>query len=195
MRNLVVNFSDPTFIASIINLEPGALTKLIEAYTSHLVKAGLGVGLSEEMAHDLAANTWTTFLEVVPRFEGRSHIRTFVFGIFYNKLSELRRANFKFQKTDPIEEAMESQFLDDGHWSVSFSDPEKLAGDKELSRLVEECLDGMPLLQKTAFLMRVVEEEESETVCEALQISDVNLRQLVFRAKNKIRDCVERNLK
>lgn len=189
------NYSDEEFIQKLRDLNNEALSFLIDSYTSHLVRAGLGTGLSEEMAHDLCANTWTTFIEVVPRFEGRSHIRTFLFGIFYNKLAELRRSNLKFLKTDPIEEALESNFQEDGHWGSKFIDPDILAQNNEIQKIIDECLEHLPLLQKSAFIMKFVEEEESEIICQILDISDVNLRQLIFRAKAKMRDCVEKNIR
>lgn len=189
------NYSDEAFIQSLRDLNHDSLSFLIDSYTSHLVRAAMGSGLSQEMAHDLCANTWTTFLEVVPRFEGRSHIRTFVFGIFYNKLAELRRSNLKFLKTDPIEEALESSFLDDGHWNRQFVDPDILAQNKEIQKIIDECLEHLPLLQKSAFIMKFVEEEDSESTCQILGVSDVNLRQLIFRAKAKMRDCVEKNVR
>ena len=96
------NFSSPDFIERLKKCDSSALTSIVEAYTSHLFKAGLGMGLSEEQSHDTAHAAWTTFFEIIERFEGRSHIRTFLFGIFYNKVSELRRANLKFQKTDRV---------------------------------------------------------------------------------------------
>ncbi len=191
----MTNFSSKEFIAKVVALDKEAISILVDSYTSHLFKAGLGVGLSEEMAYDLAANTWTTFLEVVPRFEGRSHIRTFIFGIFYNKLSELRRANLKFQKTDPIEEIMESRFQDDGHWNTQFMDPIVLVQNSEVLSIIEQCMEHLPLLQRSAFMMKVVDGEDTDVVCEALGITDVNLRQLVFRAKSKMRNCVEKNFR
>lgn len=189
------NFSDPIFINQLKMRDHDALSFIIDSYTSHLVRAGVGSGLSQEMAHDLCANTWTTFLEVIPKFEGRSHIRTFVFGIFYNKLSELKRANLKFLKTDPIEEALESSFLEDGHWNKRFIDPDVIIQNKEAQSIIDECLEYLPLLQKSAFIMKYVDEEESVAICEILGISDVNLRQLIFRAKAKMRDCVESNIR
>ena len=188
------NFSDQNFIDKLKNKDREALSLLVDAYTDHLYKAGLGSGLSVEMAKDLTANTWTTFIEVIPRFQGRSHIRTFLFGIFYNKLSELRRSNLKFSKTDPIEQTLESSFSEDGHWSNSWSEPEKRLQSTEVLSIINDCLEHLPLIQKSAFYMKFIQEEDSSIICEALEISNVNLRQLIFRAKNRIRNCVDNSL-
>ena len=41
-------------------------------------------------------------MEGIGRFEGRSHIRTFLFGIFYNKVSEHLRNRQRAEVNDPI---------------------------------------------------------------------------------------------
>lgn len=188
------NFSDPDFLEKVKALDNEALSHLIDSYTDHLYKAGLGQGLSPEIAQDVTANTWTTFIEVVPRFEGRSHIRTFLFGIFYNKVSEMRRANFKYDKTDPIEEALESSFAPDGHWAKEWADPEKSLSSSEMLKIIQICMDHLPEVQRSAFYLKHVEGEETDSILDILNLTNVNFRQIIFRAKNRIRNCVERAL-
>lgn len=186
------NFSDPEFIKSVKNLDNEALSLLVDSYTDHLYKAGLGQGLSPEMSQDVTANTWTTFIEVVPRFEGRSHIRTFLFGIFYNKVSEIRRSNMKFEKTDPIEETLESNFDDDGHWCNRWKNPEDSLEDSQVMAIIERCMEHLPEAQKSAFYLKHIQQEDTESILEILGLTNVNLRQIIFRAKNRIRNCVEK---
>ena len=44
-------------------------------------------------AEEIAQSVWATFLEVVPRFEGRSRVRTFLLGILRRKAAEASRAD------------------------------------------------------------------------------------------------------
>ncbi len=188
------NFSDSQFIAQLVKGDQSALESLVDAYTDHLFKAALGMGFSQEMARDLTNNTWLTFIKVVSKFEGRSHIRTFLFGIFYNKVSELRRENYKYDRTDPIEDKLESSFLDDGHWSIDWSDPSEIVDHRDLLKYVSQCMEHLPESQRTAFYLKQVQEEASDVICSHLQVSETNLRQLIFRAKNRIRDCLQKHL-
>ncbi len=187
------NFSSPKFIESIKRGEASAREDLVRSYTSHLFKAALGMGLSEEQANDVSHSTWLTFFDVVAKFEGRSHIRTFLFGIFYNKVNELRRSNLKYLKTDPIEDIMESRFADDGHWSEGWpTSPEKALENVQGLSIIEECMDKLPTVQKAVFQLKVVEEEKNEDICNILNISSTNLRQLLYRSKTRLKECVER---
>jgi len=60
--------------------------------------------------------TFVTFIEVSRRFEGRSKVRTFLFGILYRKIAEARRAGRKQERVDAIDETIESRFRLDGRW-------------------------------------------------------------------------------
>lgn len=186
------NFSDPLFIEELKAQKESAVTVIVQEYTSHLFKACLGMGFSEDMANDVSSATWATFFEVLPRFQGRSHIRTFLFGILYNKASEARRANKKFQDVEVIDEVMESRFIDDGHWKDSHSSPHDYAQKVETFGIIEQCLEGLPFLQRSVFTLKVVEEEDNDDICNILEISNTNLRQLLYRGKNQLRECVEK---
>ena len=190
---MTTNFSSDDFLKSLKAGENSARDSIVRAYTQHLYKAALGQGLSEEQSHDVAHSTWMTFFDVVARFEGRSHIRTFLFGIFYNKVSELRRSNLKYAQSDPIEDIMESKFQDNGHWKEGLpGDPEQFLDSTQGLDIISLCLDELPELQKAVFQLKVVEEDESEEICNILEISATNLRQLLYRAKSRLRECVER---
>ena len=193
---MTTNFSSKEFIESIKAGEDSARDSLVRTYTSHLYKAGLVMGLSVEQSHDVAQTTWLTFFDVVPRFEGRSHIRTFLFGILYNKVSELRRSNKKYSDTDPIEDIMETKFEENGHWKEGLpGDPEAVLESSQGLEIISECLDSLPDQQKSVFQLKIVEEEKSDDICNILEISATNLRQLLYRAKTRLRECVERKSK
>jgi RNA polymerase sigma-70 factor (ECF subfamily) len=193
---MTTNFSSKEFIERIKAGEDLARDSIVRTYTSHLYKAALGMGLSTEQSHDVAHSTWLTFFDVVHRFEGRSHIRTFLFGILYNKVSELRRANKKYSETDPIEDIMETKFEESGHWKEGLpGNPESVLESSQGLDIISECLDKLPEQQKSVFQLKIVEEEKSEDICNILEVTATNLRQLLYRAKTRLRECVERKSK
>lgn len=113
------NFSEPEFLERLKRRDPGAIGELVEAYLPQLLRAGNGMGFCREENEDLAQSVFTILLERAERFEGRSHIRTFLFGIFYNKVSEHLRELKRERLTDPIDGMMESRFDARGSWSQS----------------------------------------------------------------------------
>jgi len=187
------HFRSPSFLNKLQNRDKTAISEVVNAYTTHLYKAGMGMGISEEKVQDICHNTWATFFEILPRFEGRSHVRTFLFGIFYNKCSEAYRQNGRFEKADPIEEVMESRFAENDHWSNPISEPERYVNQSQMIEIIEKCLEGLPVQQKAAFYLKVVEEKSTQEVCNILEVTNTNLRQLLYRGKNRLRECVEKS--
>ena len=101
---------DPGFSASIRAGDPQAVETVVHTYLGQILRAARGAGLGPQRAEDVTQATFTTFLEAAPRFEGRSHVRTFLFGILYRKIAETRRGLARERQIDPIDEVFESRF-------------------------------------------------------------------------------------
>lgn len=185
------NFSSPEFIDRLKNNGHQAISQVVHAYTGQLLRAAYGQGLDSVKAEEVVQNTWVTFFEVVKRFEGRSHIRTFLFGIFYNKVSEGWRKDRQFEKMDPIDEVVESRFDQNGHWRRDEMDPRDLSEQKELFEIIEKCTEKLPPNQRMALSLKLVHGEGANQICDILGVTSANLRQLIFRGKNRVRECVE----
>jgi RNA polymerase sigma-70 factor (ECF subfamily) len=82
------NFSDPEFLERLRRRDEAAWETMVEVYLPQLLRTGRGMGFSSDENRDLAQSVFVALMEGIARFEGRSHIRTFLFGIFYNKVSE-----------------------------------------------------------------------------------------------------------
>lgn len=186
------NFSDPEFIERLRTRDRAALQELVEAYLPQLLRAGRGMGFSRADNEDLAQSVFTAMMEGVDRFEGRSHIRTFLFGIFYNKVSERLRENQRAQQTDPIDEVMESKFDAAGNWRQPPVDIERQVFGREIGQIIQECLEAIPQAQRIAFYLREIEEMKTPKICNKMGISATHLGVLLFRARNRLRECVEK---
>lgn len=152
-------------------------------------------GVFDEGAEDVICETWVTFLAKLDSFEGRSSIKTYLTGILFHKVQEHFRAKGKFvQPEEDVETLMNEQFTPDGWWKQDPEDPSQLFQNKEVGGLIEKCLEGLSLLQKNAFIMKEVEEEDTDTICGALGVSITNLGVLIYRAKEKLRKCIEGSL-
>ena len=83
--------SDPPGLAAAIrSRDPAAIREVVRAYLPQILRAAAGAGLDGQVAEDVAQSTFLTFLETAHRFEGRSRVRTWLFGILYRKIAETR---------------------------------------------------------------------------------------------------------
>jgi len=183
--------SNPGFASLVRERDPVALTAVVDAYLDHIVRAARGAGLNQQQAEDVAQNTFATFVETAPRFEGRSHVRTWLFGILYRKLQEARRGFATDRRTDDIDQVFESRFDERRTWTKPPRGPEDELFAKEASHEISDCLRGLPERQRMVFLMREVEGLATREICKILHASITNVGVMLFRARNRLRECLE----
>ncbi len=184
-------FRDPAFVERLRSGEAEATQAVIRAYLPQVVRAARGAGLSADEAEDVAQATFLTFLNVVKRFEGRSHVRTFLFGILYKKVAEKRRKQARERRTDSIDDVMESRFSPDGRWHTPPRPIDERFHDGEVRQQIDGCLEGLSLNQRMAFVLRESEGLTTEEICKILDVSRTNLGVLLYRARNRLRECLE----
>jgi len=182
---------DSDLAARVRDQDPEVLTAVVNAYMDQILRAARGAGLNEQQAEELTQNTFTTFIETAPRFEGRSHVRTWIFGIFYRKVQEARRGFAKDGRMDDIDEVFEGRFSESGSWSRPPRGPDDLFSAKEVRREISDCLEAVPDSQRLAFVMREVEGLSTKEICKSLGVSSTNFGVMMFRVRNRLRDCLE----
>jgi len=185
------SFAAPEFIERLRCGDSEASRAVVHTYLPQIVRAARGAGLRAEEAEDVAQSTFVTFLEVVERFEGRSHIRTFLFGILYKKIAETRRRLARDNRADDIDNVMESRFRPDGRWLKPPRPIEDRLHGVEVRRQIDHCLECLPLQQRMAFVLREVEGLVTEEICKILDVSRTNFGVLLYRARNRLRECLE----
>ncbi len=169
------------------------MDELVNAYTQPLMAGAMAMGFSEVDAEELAQETFVAFLGAIDRFEGRSQLKTYLFGILYNKAADLRKKQHREDSLDEIQEDFEKRFDARGMWSTPPQGPEDRALTKEIQSWIEKCAENLSASQRTAFFLREVEGESSEAICNVLGVSYTNLRVLMYRARMALRECLEKN--
>jgi RNA polymerase sigma-70 factor (ECF subfamily) len=177
--------------ARIREREPAVIEEVVHAYLPQILRAALGAGLDQPLAEDVTQSTFATFIESAHRFEGRSHVRTWLFGILYNKISETRRRQKRDRETDDIDEVFEQRYSSGGFWSTPPRAVDAAVFDKEVRQGIEDCLEEVPPKQRMAFVLREVEDMESDEICNILEVTRTNLGVLLHRVRNRLRECLE----
>lgn len=173
--------------------KPEALTAMVDDNLPRLLAGALAIGLSRADAEEAVQETFAAFLSGLDRFEGRSTVRTYLFGILYHKASNMRAKARRETGTDDIETVVEARFDAGGMWSRPPRGPEAESLDSELSRWIETCAEGLPDAQRAAFFLKEVEGETPQDICNVLGVNATNLRVMLHRARLKLRECLERN--
>ena len=177
--------------ARIRERDEAAIKEVVHAYLPQILRAALGAGLDKPLAEDVTQSTFATFIESAHRFEGRSHVRTWLFGILYKKISETRRRQKRDRETDDIDEVFEQRFSSGGFWTKPPPPVDAGVFEKEVRKGIDDCLEEVPEKQKMAFVLRELEDMDSEQICNILEVTRTNLGVLLHRVRNRLRECLE----
>jgi RNA polymerase sigma-70 factor (ECF subfamily) len=163
---------------------------------------------SRAVAEEVTQETWLAVIRGLDRFEGRSSLKTWIFRILANQARargtrESRSIPFSAiaSKDDPTIDPGRFRGAEDrwaGHWVAfppSWSDvPAERLVDAETRALVDETIQGMPEAQRAVITLRDVEGLGSDETCQLLDISEVNQRVLLHRARARVRAALEEYL-
>lgn len=155
----------------------------------------------QALAEDAVQDALLAVLEQPRRFAGRSSLRTYVTGILKFKIiDQLRRAGrerpIEAHDEQSEEEALDALFDARGHVRappLRWGDPDRALEQKDFFRVLEACLEKLPARSARVFMMREWLELESDEICKELSISAANLWVLLFRARLRLRECLDLN--
>ena len=179
------------FLERLRRRDPEALAAAVGEHARPLFRAARAFGFTQPDAEDLVQDVFTTFLERLDSFEGRSQLRTWLFGILHRKALERHRASITADRMDPIDEVFESRFDNSGEWARPPADLERLMLSKEIGEVIRGCMDGLPANQREAFVLREVEDFDTAEICKILDVSVTNFGVLMHRARARLRECLE----
>ncbi|MFZ3230585.1 MAG: sigma-70 family RNA polymerase sigma factor [Pseudobdellovibrio sp.] len=178
-------------LSKLRNKDSEYLRALFEDINPYLFKVLAANKIFTEFAGELIQETWRIFFENLDQFEGRSQIKTYVTGILINKVREHRRFYKKMNSEENSDKIFEQSFTQDGWWINAPKDPHALIQSAETMNFIEECLEGLSDSQKDAFVLKEIDQEITAEICNILNVSVTHLGVLIFRAKEKLRLCLE----
>jgi RNA polymerase sigma-70 factor (ECF subfamily) len=161
---------------------------------------------SRAVAEEVVQETWLRVLGALDRFEGRSSLKTWVFRILANTAKTRARREGRvipfssLQDPARVPEASvdADRFLPDDHehhpgaWSSPPRDlPEERLLASETRARIAQAIDALPASQRAVIMLRDVQGWSSDEVCNALDITEVNQRVLLHRARAKVRNALE----
>jgi RNA polymerase sigma-70 factor (ECF subfamily) len=200
---------DAELVAALRAGDEDAFRELVRAWNAPLLRVAQIFVPSRAVAEEVVQEAWLRVLGALDRFEGRSSLKTWVFRILVNTAKtraqrEGRTIPFSALQ-DPArvpEAAVEPErFLPDDHaqhpggWATPPRDlPEERLLAGETRRLVASAIDALPANQRAVISLRDVEGWSADEVRNALDLSEVNQRVLLHRARARVRRELERYL-
>jgi RNA polymerase sigma-70 factor (ECF subfamily) len=155
---------------------------------------------NDAWAEDAVSETMVAAVEGLARFDRRSALATWVVGILKHKIVDQFRRNrrevaLEAQGTlEGEDEALEPIFLDDGHRAAApldWGDPEEIHARGQFLAVLQACIDQLPAPLARVFLLREWLEFSTPEVCKEMQITATNCFVMLYRARMRLRECLE----
>jgi RNA polymerase sigma-70 factor (ECF subfamily) len=147
-------------------------------------------------ADDVVQETWLAVIHGLDDFEGRSSLRTWIFSILANRartraVRDARSVPFSAIEDEDRPAVEPAAFSADGRWTSApprlDSDPETQLLSAELRQRLLAVVEDLPPAQRAVITLRDLLGIPAEDVCGLLDVSEVNQRVLLHRARSRVR--------
>ena len=162
-----------------------------------LYRFALGRLRDPQTAEDLVQDTFLAALKGADSFSGRSQERTWLTGILKHKIIDHFRKHKRMFLSEDLElkEQDPGAFLDrKGEWTIGqaswITDPEEAYERKEIWKSLQDCLEHLPDRHKEIYVLRELQDQDADEICDSLDISPSNLWVSLHRARLQLRDCL-----
>lgn len=173
----------------------------VEVHGDYLYNYAVSRVRSKETAEDLVQETFISALKAKANFRGESTELTWLMSILKRKVIDFYRkrgaskevAASNFSKPFQGEEGMS------GHWIMERApkdwqkESHSPLREEEFQSIMAMCLEQLPEKWQAVFVLKVMEEIQSDEVCKEIGCSPSNLWVILHRARLKLRECIEKN--
>jgi RNA polymerase sigma-70 factor (ECF subfamily) len=191
------NINEKVLIADLINGDEKAFELIVSNYHNLMLSVARAI-VGEAFADEVVQDAWISAIKALPKFEGRSSLKTWLLHIVSNGAkSRVRRENRMISLDDGWQSVSSDKFDNTGHridqilpWEEAT--PEALLANEQLQAAIQITFQSLPPLQRAALTMYDMEGLKMEEVCNILDISASNARVLLHRARTGLHQCIEK---
>ena len=187
--------------------DAGAFAFLVDHYHSALTRLAQQYVPSRAIADEVVQETWLAIIQGIDGFEHRASLKTWMFRILTNiarshGVKEKRSIPFATDAIPTNDAAVDPRRFrrftlhGRGQWKeppCPWPGPEQRAIDDETATTIRAAVERLPPDQREVMTMRDILGWTAAEVCDALDLSEVNQRVLLHRARSKVRAALERH--
>jgi RNA polymerase sigma factor (sigma-70 family) len=181
-------YPDLQIIQKIAGGETELFEIIIRRNNAFLYKVGRSYKYNHEDTQDLMQDTYIDAFNHLSGFENRSSFKTWIIKIMLNKcFKKQQKWSFKHVAPTEIDDTSLPMFSNEQH-----TDTNKAVMNKELSFVIENALQQVPVDYRLVFTLREINGLNVSETADTLNISEANVKARLSRAKTMLRKEVEK---
>lgn len=182
----------------------------IERYSDALYGYAVARVSKTEVAEDLVQETFLSALKGRDNFLGNASEKTWLTAILKRKIIDYYRKKSTQSELSILDKDTKDGFMNhffdndggsEGHWTNTAAptswkkDLETEVEAEEFNNTLKSCLDKLPEKTAAVFVLKNMEDLDTEEICKELGITPSNYWVLMHRAKLQLRECIQKNWK
>lgn len=174
-------------VNQILNGRKLLFEKIVRKYNSVLYKVGRSYGFDHDDTMDLMQETFINAYTGLKNFEGRSSLKTWIIrNMLNNCYKKKQKASFKNEIMQDANDQSKPMF------SALKTDTEHMTRNRELAKIIEEALSKIQMDYRMVFSLREINGLSVADTAELLNISQSNVKIRLNRAKEMLRQEIEK---
>ncbi|MCB9594531.1 MAG: RNA polymerase sigma factor [Sandaracinaceae bacterium] len=138
---------------------------------------------NDAAAEDLVHDVFLHLPKAIRRFEGRSSLRTFLVSVAANRCRHHVRAAIRYRRA--------TERYAEHRAPTRPVQPDERHAQREMAERLARALDELPVDQRVAFVLSVIEGRTNAEVALITDVPEVTVRTRVLRARQKLKALLE----
>lgn len=178
--------------------DEAAFGRVYRKHNASMIRVCTGIVGSRATAEEIVQDAWIAILQNIGKFEGRSSLAGWMFAIVINRAKSRAMRDGRSVSFDEGGEdnSLAAAFDGRGRWKDMPElweevTPERILAGRRVMEHVTAAIDALPTAQRAVILMRGQQGLDAADVCEALGLSEGNMRVLLHRARLAVRAALD----
>jgi RNA polymerase sigma-70 factor (ECF subfamily) len=174
-----------------------AFEKVVSEHQNIMISVARAI-VGEAFADEVVQDAWISAIKALPKFEGRSSLKTWLLHIVSNGAkSRVRRENRHSSLDEGWQSVSSDKFDNTGHryddvFAWEQATPEAILANDQLQEIIEQSFQKLPAQQRAALTLYDLEGIEMKEICNILDVSASNVRVLLHRARTTLHHTIEK---
>jgi len=188
---------DQKFVSACQKGNLNAFEALVEKYQKKMLNIAYRIIGDYEEACEVVQDAFVSAYKAIGKFRGEAKFSTWMHTIVVNhSKNRLQQLRTRFHREGPsIDDPLENE---EGSSPREFPSPNPSAAEelerKEIHATVQGCIESLELEFREVLVLRDIQGLSYDEIRDILKIPDGTVKSRLFRARDAVKDCLERKL-